>query len=217
MCITFAVFGQSVILDVFNSTTKQLFAKISFMGLPKLKTKLSVEDYLEGEKISPVKHEYVDGEVYAIVGSSDNHNRIVRNFVVTLTNHLQNSPCEPFFGDIKVQVTKKVYYYPDVLISCEEFPENPHYRNSPILIIEVVSTSTEHIDRREKLLFYQQMPSVQEYVIVEQKKMNVEVHRRQNDGHWITYYFNESDDEVEFQSVGLTLPLPEIYRRVRFK
>lgn len=186
------------------------------MGLPKLKTKISVEDYLEGEKISPIKHEYVDGEVYAMFGSSDNHNRIVRNFVVTLTNHLRDSPCEPFFGDIKVQATKKVYYYPDVLISCEETPENPYYRNAPILIIEVVSPSTEHIDRREKLLFYQQMPSVQEYVIVDQKQMKVEVHRRQNDGRCITYFFDETDDEIEFQSVGLTLPITDIYRRVRF-
>ena len=186
------------------------------MGLPKLKTKISVEDYLEGEKISPVKHEFVEGEVYAMAGTSDNHNRIVGNFVVSLTNHLRNSPCEPFFGDIKVRVTKKVFYYPDLLVSCEEHPESAYFRNHPILIIEVVSPSTEHIDRREKLLFYQQMPSVLEYVIVDQKKMNVEVHRRQDDGRWITYYFNESDDEVEFRSVGLILLLPEIYRRVRF-
>lgn len=201
---------------VSNSTTKRFFAKICFMGLPKLKTKLSVEDYLEGEKISPIRHEYVDGEIYAMDGASDNHSRITGNLYVALSNHLRDSDCEPFFTDIKVRATSKVFYYPDVLVSCETDPENPYFRNAPILIIEVVSPSTEHIDRREKLLFYQQMPSVQEYVIVDQKKMNVEVHRRQTDGRWITYYFNESDDEVEFQSVVLVLPLTEIYRRVRF-
>ncbi len=187
------------------------------MGLPKLKTKISVEDYLEGEKISPVRHEFVEGEVYAMAGTSDNHSRIAGNTFVALSIHLRDSPCEPFAGETKVQVTRNVYYYPDVLVSCEENPENPYFRNAPILIIEVTSPSTAHIDRREKLLFYQQMPSVQEYVVIDQHKINIELHRRQPNGTWITYYFDASDDEVEFQSVGLTLPITEIYRRVRFE
>ena len=187
------------------------------MGIPKLKTKISVQDYLDGEKISPAKHEYVEGEVYAMAGTSDNHNRIVNEFVTLLTIHLRNSKCEPFSSDIKVQVTKNVYYYPDLLVSCEESPEDPYFRNRPILIVEVTSPSTEHIDRREKLLFYQQMPSVQEYVVVDQHKMNVEVHRRQPNGGWITYYFNESSDIVELASVELSIPLPHLYRRVQFQ
>lgn len=187
------------------------------MGLPKLKTKRSVEDYLEGEKISPVKHEYVDGEVFAMAGTSDKHNRIAVNLTTALDNHLRDSPCEPFSGEIKVRAAHNVYYYPDILVSCEENPESPYFRNEPILIIEVTSPSTETIDRREKLLFYLQMPSVQEYVIVSQSKIAVEVHRRQPDGRWITYYFNESDETVELASVELTLPLTEIYRRVKFE
>lgn len=187
------------------------------MGLPKLKTKISVKDYLEGEKISPVKHEYVDGEVFAMAGTSDRHNRIVVNVTTALDNHLRNSPCEPFNSDIKVRAAQNVYYYPDILVSCEENPESPYFRNEPILIIEVTSPSTEAIDRREKLLFYLQMPSVQEYVIVSQSKIAVEVHRRQPDGRWITYYFNESDEAVELTSVSLALPLTEIYRRVKFE
>ncbi len=186
------------------------------MGLPKLKTKISVEDYLEREKISPVKHEYVGGEVHVMAGTSDNHNRIAGNLYTVLSNHLGDSSCEPFFGEIKVRVTSKVFYYPDVLVSCEESPDNPYFRNAPILIIEVTSPSTERIDRREKLLFYLQMPSLQEYVIIDQHKMNVEVHRRQPNGTWIAYYFDEPDDEIEFASVELTLPITEIYRRVRF-
>jgi Uma2 family endonuclease len=186
------------------------------MGLPKLKTKISVEDYLESEKISPVKREFVEGEIYAMAGTSDNHNLIAGEIYSSLLNHLRNSPCQPFFGDIKVRATKNVFYYPDVLVSCEENPENPYFRNNPILIVEVTSPSTRHIDRREKLLFYQQMPSVQEYAVVDQHKMNVEVHRRQPNGGWITYYFNEPGETVEFASVEMTLPLTEIYRRVRF-
>ena len=187
------------------------------MGLLKLKTKISVEDYLEGEKISPVKYEYVEGEVYAMAGTSDNHSRICINLTTVLSIHLRDSKCEPFAGETKVRVTSKVYYYPDVLVSCEDDPENPYFRNAPILIIEVTSPSTAHIDRREKLLFYQQMPSVQEYAVVDQHKINIELHRRQSNGGWITYYFDESDAEIEFQSVKLTLPISEIYRRVRFE
>ncbi len=187
------------------------------MGLPKLKTKISVEDNLEGEKISPAKHEYVEGEIYAMAGTSGNHNLIAGEIYGLLLNHLRSSKCQPFFGDIKVRVTKTVYYYPDVLVSCEENPEDPYFRNQPILIIEVTSPSTENIDRREKLLFYQQMPSVQEYVVVDQHTMNVEVHRRQANGGWITYYFNEASETVELASVELQIPLPDLYRRVQFQ
>lgn len=187
------------------------------MGLPKLKTKISVEDYLESEKISPVKREYVEGEVYALAGTSDNHARITINLTTALSIHLRDSKCEPFSGETKVQVTRNVYYYPDILVSCEENPESPYFRNEPILIIEVTLPSTKRIDRSEKLLFYQQMPSVQEYVVVDQHRINIEVHRRQPNGGWITYFFDKDDEEVEFQSVDLTLPVTEIYRRVRFE
>jgi Uma2 family endonuclease len=189
------------------------------MGLAKLKTKISVEDYLAGEEISPVKYEYVYGEVYAMAGTSDKHNIIALNIASDLNNHLRDSPCQTFMGDIKVRVSPHVFYYPDVLVSCEENPENPYFRNQPILIVEVLSPSTQEIDRREKLLFYQQMPSVQEYVVVEQQKMSVEIHRRQSDGRWITYYFNREDidEAIEFQSVELTTTLGEIYRRVKFE
>jgi Uma2 family endonuclease len=187
------------------------------MGVRKLKTKISVEDYLEGEKISPIRHEYVEGEVYATAGASDSHNLIVGDLYSSLLVHLRDSKCQPFFNDIKVRVTRNVYYYPDVLVSCEENPEDSHFRNSPILIIEVTSTSTKSIDRPEKLLFYQQIPSVQEYAVIDQHKVNIELHRRQASGTWITYYFDVSDDEIDFESIRLTLPISELYRRVKFQ
>lgn len=186
------------------------------MGLPKFKTKISVEDYLESEKFSPFRREYVDGEVYAMAGASDNHARISGNVFVALAVHLRDSACEPFANDIKVRVRQDVYYYPDLLVSCEENPESPYFRNSPILIIEIVFRSTERVDQTEKVFLYQQIPSVQEYVVIDQYRMEVQVHRRQPNGSWITYFFNEQDDIVEFASIELTIPLPEIYRRVVF-
>jgi Uma2 family endonuclease len=217
-CIVFVCrLRENVILLSVYITTKRLFAKIPVMSLPKLKLKTSVADYLESEKTSPVKHEYIDGMVHAMAGTSDNHARICNNLLVALSIHLRNSACEPFASEIKVRVSQKIYYYPDILVSCEQNPENPYFRNEPILIIEVASPSTARTDRSEKLLYYLQMPSLQEYVIVDQHKLNVEVHRRQENGNWITYYFDEPDDEIQLQSVDLTLPINEIYRRVRFE
>jgi Uma2 family endonuclease len=187
------------------------------MALLKFKTKISVEDYLEGEKVSPVRHEYFHGDVFAMAGASDNHNRIARNFVNILSNHLRDSPCEPFFNDIKVRVMPNVYYYPDILVTCEESPESPYFRNNPILIIEIVSKSTERIDRREKVFLYQQIESLQEYVVVDQYRKKVQVHRRQPNGGWIMYLFNEDIDVVELSSIDLNIPVPEIYRRVTFE
>ena len=87
------------------------------------------------------------------------------------------------------------------------------------MIIEVVSPSTRQTDRREKLRVYQQIPTVEEYVIIEQDKMLIELHRRQPDGRWITYYYNETDldEQIEFQAVGISFNLEEIYSRVRFE
>lgn len=187
------------------------------MGLPKFKTKISIEDYLESEKVSPVRREYVDGEVYAMAGASDNHERISMNLSRIFSNHLLDSSCEPFANNIKVRVRQNVYYYPDLLVSCEEKPENPYFRNEPILIVEILSKSTARVDTLEKVFAYQQIPSLQEYVVVDQYRMEVRVHRRQETGGWITYYFTERSDIVELKSIDLTIPLPEIYRRVTFE
>ncbi|MCU0238358.1 MAG: Uma2 family endonuclease [Pyrinomonadaceae bacterium] len=184
------------------------------MGLPKLKTKISVEDYLEGEKVSPIRYEYVNGEVYAMAGSSDNHNRIARNTVTILSNYLRNSRCEPFFNDIKVRVTPTVYYYPDIFVACDN--PNPYYRNEPILIVEVLSPKTERTDRNEKLNVYRRITSLQEYLIVAQDKMLCELHYRDKNQNWNAQVFTESEELIEFASINLSLSLNDIYRNVEF-
>ncbi len=186
------------------------------MGLAKLKTKISIEEYLDGEEISDIKYEYIDGEVYAMAGTSQNHSRITGNISNALLNHLRDSDCEPYSENIKVRAEEKVFYYPDVLVTCEGEFKNKYFSEEPILIVEVISPSTKQIDRREKLRAYQQMPSVHEYVIVEQEKIAVEIHRRQPDGNWITYFFTRTDTELNLESVDLTLQLSEVYRRVTF-
>lgn len=188
------------------------------MGLAKLRTKIGVEDYLEGEKISNVRREYVDGEVFAMAGASDRHHRISLNLAKKLDDHLQDSKCESFMAEMKLRTDEKTFYYPDVFVSCERNPSSRYFREEAVLVIEVVSESTRQIDRREKLRIYQSIPTLREYVVVEQAKMKIEIHRRLDDGRWLTriYNHNDLDEIITFESVGVSFTLEEIYRRVSF-
>ena len=187
------------------------------MGLLKLKEKISVEDYLEGEKVSPVKHEYISGEVYAMAGASANHNRISGNFFTPLHFHLRGSDCEAFMSDMKVMIDENTFYYPDVVVACDSTDTDPYVRTEPRLIIEVLWPSTQRIDRHEKLSAYRRVNSLQEYVIVAQDRIRVELHRRVSDDDWETQIFNNADEHVQLSSVDLTLSVSDIYRNVRFE
>ena len=186
------------------------------VGVPKLKTKISATQYLKDELARQIRHEFVGGEVYAMAGANDRHHRIAANLFTKLDAHLIGSVCDAFITEIKLKVNEDLFYYPDVFVACDKNPASAYYREHPVLVIEVASPSTRLTDRREKLRAYQQMPDVLEYVLVEQDKLHIELHRRQPDGNWITYFYNESDMdvEIEFQSVGLRTNLDEIYNRV---
>lgn len=187
------------------------------MGLPKLKTKISVADYLEGEKVGQVKHEYIDGEIYAMAGTSKSHNRIIRNILNKLANSLGGSDCEPFFVDIKVHSEKfNRFYYPDLIIVCGEDGESEYYTEKPKVIVEVLSPSTALTDRREKMSVYKELETVEEYVLIEQNRMYAEIYRRRdfdNLWSWIEY---EAGEEIEFASVDFKMPMSEIYAGVVF-
>ena len=185
------------------------------MSLHKPQSYISIAEYLAREKDSPVRHEYVDGQIYAMAGASARHNRIALNLASRLDDHLNGGPCEVFIADMKVIVDPAVYYYPDVVVTCDPPGGDPYVRIQPHLLIEVVSPSTERIDRHEKLLAYRRAPSLQEYVLVLQDRMQVEVYRRQGE-EWPREIFTQPEDRVHFASVGLTLSVGEIYRNVRW-
>lgn len=171
---------------------------------------ISEQDYLEGERISTIRHEYIDGDVYAMAGASKNHDRIAGNIFRKFGEHLENTPCEPFSSDMKVKVGKN-YFYPDVIVVCEDKTEDEYYTESPIIIVEVLSRSTRRTDQTFKRLAYQNLPSLQEYVLIEQDFVDVEICRR--DRHWQSehYYLG---DEVYFAAIDLRLPVEVIYARV---
>ena len=186
------------------------------MGLAQKQAELiSVSEYLEGENISSVKHEYLGGVVYAMAGASDRHNRIAGNFYNLLDNHLADNPCEPFISDMKVQANETTFYYPDVMVACDGENADPYFRKQPRLIIEVTSPSTENVDRSEKLLAYKQIKSLKEYVLVSQDSVRIDIYRRMRGERWQLEILTDTKDELHLESINLKLSLAIIYRRVK--
>lgn len=145
---------------------------------------LSVEEYLELEKSATVKHEYVGGEIHAMVGASRRHNRISLNIVRKLADAAEGSPCRVYMSDVKLQI-QDVFYYPDVMVACGEAPEDEYLEDEPCLVVEVTSPGTETIDRREKLANYQGVSSLQAYVIVDQERRRITHYQRDENGVWL--------------------------------
>ena len=175
---------------------------------------LTVEEYLAYEKESPIKHEYVNGQIYAMAGASKPHIRLAGNLFNRLDEHLAEEKCEPFIADLKVQVSESLFYYPDVVVACDD--TDPYYSREPLLIVEVSSPTTERIDRNEKLPAYRRIPSVKEIVFVAQDRVRIEIFRRQGEAFWQTEVLTELEDTLNLQSVGLTLTVAQVYRRVTF-
>lgn len=146
-----------------------------------MKRFITPQEYLDGELRSEVRHEYVVGQVYAMVGASRAHGRIVAALGFALMPKARAQGCQLFLSDMKVRLDfsgQEVYYYPDVVLVCDPADAATYYSDRPCLIVEVLSESTERIDRREKLLAYQQLPSLEAYLLVAQDTRRVEVFRR---------------------------------------
>lgn len=172
---------------------------------------ISVEDYLTGELNSDIKHELIDGCVYAMAGASANHERISGNIYRKFGNHLENMPCEPFGSDMKLRINSN-FFYPDVMVDCRFDNSEPYFTETPIIIVEVLSKSTRKKDTTLKFMSYINIPSLKEYVLIEQDFVDVQVFRR-SEGWLAKHYF--LGDEITFESIGLTLPVEDIYHRVQ--
>ena len=169
------------------------------------------DDYLKGELESDVKHEYINGYVYAMAGAKEQHNRLTSTMSREFGIHLKGKPCDAYQSDFKVKVGTK-YFYPDVVVECDSEYDNEDYTEHPVIIVEVTSESTHKFDRTYKLDFYKTIPSLREYVIIEQYQTMVDVHKR-SDGGWSCMKYTLGDS-IHFESIGLTLTVEEIYERV---
>jgi Uma2 family endonuclease len=171
---------------------------------------ISPEEYLAGELISDIKHEYIDGEVYAMTGTSINHGRIISVMMRLLGNHLANTPCDVFAADIKVKAQNN-FFYPDLIVDCQKLNGEVYVSEAPLIIVEVLSKSTRKQDQTLKRLAYQGLPSLHEYVLIEQDFVDIEICRRSN--HWQSEHFYLGD-QVYFSAIELSLPVEQIYARV---
>lgn len=165
------------------------------------------EEYLEGELKSVIRHEYIDGQIYAMAGGSGDHNTISGNVLSELRTRLKGKSCHTFMSDMKVKVGRD-YFYPDVVVDCSFDRSTPYFTDSPVVIVEVLSPSTRRTDKITKFSCYKNIPSLQEYVIIEQDFAYVEVMSR-NRGWAATQYF--MGDVVVFESIDVTIPVEEIY------
>ena len=177
---------------------------------------ISVADYLTGEPLSEVRHEYIGGTAYAMAGASEEHNTISLNIATALHAFLRGKPCRTFVNDLKVrlQVARQdIFYYPDILVACDPRDTDRYFKRFPKVLIEVLSESTAHIDRREKLLSYTQIETLEEYVLVAQGPMEVTIFRRANN--WQPEILRQPEQQLRLASLDFSLPLSTVYEGVK--
>ncbi len=179
---------------------------------------LSPEEYLALERQADYKSEYFDGVVYAMSGASLNHNKIVANVITELVQQLRGRPCSALPSDIKVRMPdSRKFFYPDVSVVCGEpqfHDERTDVILNPILIIEVLSDSTEAFDRGRKFQAYQRLGSLQEYILISQNKSVVEQYIRQTDATWKYTAAIGLESSLSLPSIECTLNLSAVYDKV---
>jgi Uma2 family endonuclease len=180
---------------------------------------LTPEEYLHLEAQSPVKHEYIDGQIYAMAGASDPHVTIAGNLFALLRSHVRGSGCRVYISDMKARIESlNRFYYPDVLVSCDDRDrETPTYKRFPTLIVEVLSDSTEAFDRGDKFADYQNFESLREYVVINTKRQRVECFRRNDEGLWVLQFYTPEQISFRLDSISFEGTLDALYEDVVFE
>lgn len=184
------------------------------------KTKLTPEEYLEFERKSEERHEYYNGEIFAMSGAKRNHNKIVGNLSGLVWQQLKGKDCEFYPSDMRVFVPATgLYTYPDLVVVCGE----PKFKDdvldtllNPILLVEVLSESTESYDRGKKFQHYRSIESLREYVLVAQDEARIEKYVKTGDGFWLLSEAVGLDAEIEFSSIECRIALSEVYDKINF-
>jgi Uma2 family endonuclease len=185
------------------------------------KTKLTPQDYLAFERKSEIKHEYFDGEIFAMAGAKRNHNIIVGNLAGLVWQNLKGKDCEFYPNDMRVFVPETgLYTYPDLVVVYGE----PQFQDdifdtllNPTLLIEVLSESTESYDRGKKFQHYRSIESLQEYILVSQEEARIEKYVKHGDGFWLLSEAVGLESSIEFSSIECEIALSEVYDKVEFE
>lgn len=185
------------------------------------RTKLTPQDYLAFERKSGIKHEYFDGEIFAMAGAKRNHNKIVGNLTGLVWQNLKGKDCEFYPNDMRVFVPETgLYTYPDLVVVCGE----PEFQDdvfdtllNPVLLIEVLSESTEGYDRGKKFQHYRSIESLEEYILVSQDEAWIEKYVKHGDGFWMLSEAVGLDSSIEFSSIECEIALGEVYDKIEFE
>jgi Uma2 family endonuclease len=176
---------------------------------------MSVQEYLEFEEKTSIKHEYVAGLVFAMSGPTEAHETIADNLRTALRVHLHGSPCRTFGSALQVNLKMdgdEFYYHPDVMVACGQPDLQKNFRTDPRLLVEVLSPSTQNIDRREKYENYRKIATLEEYIVVAQRIPEVTIFRRAEN--WLGQTLKSLEETADFRSIQLSLPLTRIYEGV---
>jgi Uma2 family endonuclease len=181
-----------------------------------LQKHFAASDYLSWEEQQPDKHEYVRGEVFAMVGARREHVVVALNLAAAFKQRLRGGPCQAYVSDLKLRVeAADAFFYPDVMVSCDPRDHSAsQFVEHPILIVEVLSESTEAFDRGEKFAAYRTLPSLEEYVLVDIPSRRVETFRRTADGDWLFRDHRAEDGDCRFASIEVSVPFDEIFENV---
>ncbi|MEG3435830.1 Uma2 family endonuclease [Pannus brasiliensis CCIBt3594] len=174
---------------------------------------LTPDEYLEIEEKADIKHEYIEGEIYAMAGANDTHVTITGNLFASLLSHLRGSGCRVYIADMKARIERRNrFFYPDVMVTCDPRDrETDTYKRFPCLIVEVLSDSTEGFDRGDKFSDYQTLETLQEYVLVNTKHRRIDCFRRERDGIWLFQSYDDERGTFELKSVGYTGSIDSLY------
>jgi len=185
------------------------------MGLVARQPIFSADDYLAWEATQVERHEFLDGEVFAMAGAEDRHVTVTGNFYMALRQHLAGSPCRTFIVDMRLHVaTSNSYFYPDVLVTCSDKDKaSAMSKSEPKLIVEVLSPSTAAYDRGIKFSHYRSLSSLQEYVLIDLDTRSSDCYRKGADGFWVLHPFARGES-VELASVELTMTPEQLFAEV---
>ncbi len=188
---------------------------------PARKRYYTVAEYLAQEEAADYRSEYYQGEIFAMAGESLNHNRVSIDLCAKLNQTIRRHGCEPFAENVRVRAEAvNLFAYPDVVVICgapQLYQNREDTVTNPLLIIEVLSKSTKSYDRGDKFNFYRTLPTVKEYVLIEQYHMHVEQFSLSTAGVWLTAEYRAAEDVLKFSSIDFQITLKALYERVKFK
>jgi Uma2 family endonuclease len=181
------------------------------------KQKYTIEEYLQMERASEVKHEYYKGEIFAMAGASTRHNIISINLIAALHSRLITSPCFPYGSDMRIHIPENTLFtYPDISIICGDintFDKDRDTALQPIILIEILSKSTRDYDRGRKFKLYRDIPTIKEYMLVDSESIGVEIFRINEHNHWELEEYKNLKEIVSLPAIGVSLSMEDIYAR----